>query len=78
MMLGRSKVKFAGYMINVEGIEVDLEKIEAVNRFPTPSSRQDLKSFMGLINQFRQFSHAVTKSSNSLNPLLSTKAHSDR
>ena len=74
MMPGRQKVKFDGYLIGVDGIEVDPEKIEAVNRFPTPSSRQDLKTFMGLINQFRQFSHAVTKSSTSLKPLLSTKA----
>ena len=29
---------------------------------------------MGLINQFRQFSHAVTKNSYMLKPLLSTKA----
>ena len=73
MMLGRSKVKFAGYIIGKNGIEVDPEKIEAVNRFPTPATRQDLKSFMGLINQFRQFSHGVTKESYLLKPLLSTR-----
>ena len=73
MMLGRSKIKFAGYLVGTKGIEVDLDKIEAVNKFPTPATRQDLKSFMGLINQFRQFSHAVTKSSYVLKPLLSTK-----
>ena len=74
MMLGRSKVKFAGYLVGKNGIEVDPDKIEAVNRFPTPSTRQDMKSFMGLINQFRQFNHAVTKNSYKLKPLLSTKA----
>ena len=73
MMLGRQKVKFAGYMVVIEGVELDPNKIEAVNKFPTPATRQDLKSFMGLINQFRQFNQAVTKSSYTLKPLLSTK-----
>ena len=48
-------------------------RIEAVNKFPEPATRQDLKRFMGLINQFRQFDQAVTKSSYILKPLLSTK-----
>ena len=50
LMLGRSKVKFAGYIVGRNGIQVDPDKIEAVNKFPTPSKRQDLKSFMGLIS----------------------------
>ena len=74
MMLAKPKVKFAGYVVGQDGIELDPEKIEAVNKFPTPASKQDLKSFMGLINQFRQFNHAVTKSSYLLKPLLSPKA----
>lgn len=74
MKLGRAKVKFAGFLVGLKGIEVDPDKIAAAIRFPTPSSRQDLKSFMGLINQFRQFTHAVTKNSYLLKPLLSTKA----
>ena len=39
MMLGRAKVKFAGYVIGKNGIEVDPDKIEAVNRFPSPATR---------------------------------------
>ena len=73
MSLGRSKVKFAGYMVGQGGIDVDPEKIAAVNKFPTPATRQDLRSFMGLINHFRQFNHAVTKSSYRMKPLLSSR-----
>ena len=73
MMLGREKVKFAGYIVGKQGIEVDPDKIEAVTKFPTPATRQDPKSFMGLINQFRQFTQAVTKRSYLLKPLLSSK-----
>ena len=73
MMLGGFKVKFAGYIVGTHGIEVDPEKIEAVNNFPTPATRQDLKSFTGLMNQFRQFNQAVTKNSYLIKPLLSSK-----
>ena len=72
-MLGRSKVTFAEYMVGQGGIEVDPEKIEAVNKFPTPATRQDLRSFMGLINHFRQFNHSVTKNSCRMKPLLSSR-----
>ena len=73
MMLGRSKVKFAGYMVGQRGIEVDPEKIETLNMFPTPATRQDLRSFIGLINHFRQFNHAVSKNSCRMKPLLSSR-----
>lgn len=74
MVLAKPKIKFAGYIVGRYGIELDPDKIEAVNKFPTRAKRQDLKSFMGLINQFEQFNKAVTKSSYMLKPLLSTKS----
>ena len=60
-MLGRKNVKLAGYVIGQNGIEPDLEKIEAVNRFLTPTMRQDLNSFMVLINYLRKLNKAVAK-----------------
>ena len=74
MVLAKCKVKFACSVVGRDGIELDPEKIEAVNKFPTAATRQDLKSFKGLINQFRQFNQAVTKSSYLPKPLLSPKS----
>ena len=73
MILGRKKVKIAGYDIGQQEIQLNPDKIEAVNGFPTPAKRQDLKSSMGLINQFRQFNQPITKRSYLLKPLLSSK-----
>ena len=42
----------AVYIAVTDGIEVDSIKIEAENTLPTAVTRQDSKSFMGLINQF--------------------------
>ena len=64
MVLGWSRVKPAGYIVGRNGIEVDPAKIGAVNKFPTPATRQDSKSFMGLISQFRQLNQAVTNERN--------------
>ena len=43
MMLRRTNVNIAGYKVDINGIEVDPEKMESVNIFPTPTNRQDLR-----------------------------------
>ena len=47
MKLAQNKVKFSGFIVGVDGVEVDPDKIEAVWKFPTPATRQDLRRFMG-------------------------------
>ena len=37
----------------IDGVELDPDKIEEVNQFSTPATRQDVKSFLDLITQFR-------------------------
>lgn len=66
-------MNFAGYAVGAHGLELDPNQIEAVNQFSTPATRQELKNSMGFINQFRQFNQAVTKSSYTLTPFMSTK-----
>ena len=39
MVLAKPKVKFAGYIVRRNGIELDPDKIEAVNKFPFPATR---------------------------------------
>ena len=46
------EVKFAGYIINSEGTKPDPEKVAAIKDFPEPTNLTDLRSFMGLANQF--------------------------
>ena len=54
MQTGR-RVLFAGYIISDKGIEADPAKLAAIRDFQTPSSRTELKSFMGLAVQITSF-----------------------
>ena len=63
MIWGKTKVKFADYMVGVDGIELHPVAIKAVNQSPTPAKFQDLKCVIGLINQLMQSKQAVTKAS---------------
>lgn len=47
----QKEVKFAGFILSSEGYRIDDSITEAISRFPTPTSRTDLRSFFGLANQ---------------------------
>ncbi len=48
-------VPFLGYIMSVEGIRVDPEKIKAVVEWPSPDSRKALQRFLGFANFYRRF-----------------------
>ncbi|XP_070042707.1 uncharacterized protein [Nicotiana tomentosiformis] len=45
-------VAFLGHVVSSEGIKVDPKKIEAVQRWPRPSSAIEIQSFLGLLAIF--------------------------
>ncbi len=48
-------VLFLGYIVSVEGMRVDPEKIKAVVEWPSPDSRKALQRFLGFANFYRRF-----------------------
>ena len=50
--LDGEEVKFAGYIINSEGTNPDPEHVAAIGEFSELKNLIDLRSFMGLANQF--------------------------
>lgn len=49
------ELEFLGHIVGKDGIKVDPKKTDSVQRWPTPTTTQELRSFLGLANYFRRF-----------------------
>ena len=67
------RVKFVGYVMTPDGVEVDPEKIERVKEWPVPTSVKDVQSFHGFANYYRQFILGFSKVAAPLTGLMSKK-----
>ena len=66
-------VTFAGFHISAEGYQIDPSITQAIAKFPPPSNRTDLRSFVGLVNQLSSSTSALATLMAPLRPLLCTK-----
>jgi RNase H-like domain found in reverse transcriptase len=51
----KQSVKFLGYIMTINGIQMDSSKVEAVLNWPVPTSVKELQSFLGFANFYRRF-----------------------
>ncbi|CAB4041011.1 Hypothetical predicted protein, partial [Paramuricea clavata] len=50
-----SSVKFLGQIVGADGIKPDPEKIQAIREMPHPTNLHEVRSFLGMVNQFSKF-----------------------
>ena len=68
-----SEVLFGGYVVKGYGTKPDPTKIEAIWNFPESKDLTNLRSFIGLSNQFGDFSPDLKQAMEPLKGLLSQK-----
>jgi hypothetical protein len=64
------EVEYLGHVVSVEGIKPDPKKVHAVLSWPVPTSKKELRSFLGLTQYFRKFIQGYSKIAAPLNALL--------
>jgi len=64
--LGKKEIEYVGHTINKEGKHFTREKLQKVLQFPPPKTFKEMRSFLGLVNYFRDH---VEKQSDMVAPL---------
>ena len=71
---GKSELEYLGYLINRKGVRPTMKKVEAIMKIDAPTTRKQLRSFIGMVNYYRdmwpQRSHLLAP----LSSLTSAKA----
>lgn len=52
---GRQSVKYLGFVINNNGLQVDPDKIAPIIEYPAPRTLKQVRRFMGLASWYRRF-----------------------
>ncbi|GKT32665.1 hypothetical protein ADUPG1_006761, partial [Aduncisulcus paluster] len=53
--LGMRQIEFLGFLISAEGRTICPDRVKAIKNIPEPTSKKDVRSFLGLINFVRDF-----------------------
>jgi hypothetical protein len=70
-VLGVNEIEYVGHVVNQYGITMSREKISKVLNFPIPTKLKELRSFLGLVNYFRDH---VPQYATVVGPLYTTLA----
>ena len=71
----QDEVRFLGYVVSAQGIQMEEERIEAVKNWPEPKSVRDIQVFIGFANFYRRFIQGFSKIAAPLTSMLKTSAN---
>jgi len=70
----RKEVSYLGHVISENGVLLDKTKTKVVEKFPTPQTVKQLKSFLGLMSYCRRFIPGFSRLASPLHKLLKKDA----
>jgi hypothetical protein len=73
--LCRTEVEFLGHYVGRDGLRVMEDKIEAVSRWPVPTSMRELRAFLGLSGYYRRFVRGFSEIALPLTELTRNATH---
>ena len=70
LTLNLDKCKFLVQVISSRGIEADPDKLQAIPDLPLPQNLQEVRTFLGMVNQLSKFSEHLADKAKSIRELL--------
>ncbi|KAF3666057.1 hypothetical protein T459_07651 [Capsicum annuum] len=67
---GQPSIAYLGHIISSIGLQVDLEKIRAIESWPCPILLKEVRGFLGLTGYYRRFVKGYTQLASPLTDLL--------
>ena len=68
---GQTWIEFLGHTIKKDGVEPLPDKVAAITEYPAPSTQDDLRRFLGMINFYNRF---IPKAADIMKPLYEATA----
>ena len=65
-----ASVQFLGQIVGPDGIKPDPAKVRAVLEMPAPNNQHEVRSFLGMVNQFSKFTNNLTDMTKPIRELL--------
>ena len=59
-----------GFVVSKKGIEIDLDKVRAIQDLPPPRTQKEVRSFMGRLNYIARFISKMTAKCNPIFKML--------
>jgi transposase InsO family protein len=72
----KRRVKYVGHIVSENGVEADPDKIDKVVNWPTPTSPEDVRKFLGFAGYYRKYVKDFAKISKPLSELMPVHSHS--
>lgn len=72
----RTQLKYLGYIVDSNGLQVDPEKVESISNYPTPTNRKEVRRFLGTASWYRRFIPNFSNLATPLNKLTSQRKNS--
>lgn len=66
----KDRVRYLGYVVILNRVEIELERVEAVQKWPTPESISDIRVFIRFVNYYRRFIDKFSKIAAPLNRII--------
>jgi hypothetical protein len=49
------EVKFLGFVVNINGVTIDENRVRSIREWPTPTTHREVQVFLGFANFYRRF-----------------------